>query len=245
MILRFETPLALTVLGLLASACVVPETDDTNDDLGMETEDTETDGSTDESDESESDSSSSSDDAESSSSSSSSDDVDTADTLEDTAESDTDGDQCECIPEQEDYEPPMMPTCGDMLCDSVNSADDPDEEFGKLVTNPEALECALIALRDRTPGIVAWSSSFNGGQFSDTGYVLIDATGEAIRREWGANDLSYDVDPALRFDLPEPSYYEDCLANPTDSERYYCLRAYPAPDPAPFVCEAGWSESDG
>lgn len=231
MSLPFETPLALALLGLLTCACTTPET--ANDELGNETTGTESGDAT---DETEFESSSEETDA----TESSSDDVDTVDTTDG-----TDGEPCECIAEQAEGETPMMPICGDELCGEVLVADDPMAEFGeKLVTTPEELECALTALRDRTPGIVTWSGSFNGGQFSDNGYILIYADGQAVRREWGANDLSYDVDPALRFDLLDPQHYTDCLALPTDDERYSCLRAYPSPNPPPVVCEAGWSESD-
>lgn len=216
---RFESPLAFALLGLLASACDKPEP---NDELGSETGDAESDDSTDGATET---------------GSSSSDTADTADT----STTDTgDGMECECIAEQPDYEAPMMPVCGEILCGSVREVDG-QEGVPELAT-PDELACALTALRDRTPGIVTWSSTFNGGQFSQTGYVLIYANGEAVRREWGANDLSYDVDPALRFQLHDAAYYDACLANPDDSARYYCLREYANPSIA--ECEAGWSESD-
>ncbi len=222
MLRHFETSLTLAMLGLLASACDAPASDETNDELGAEaSESDESDGSTG-----------------TESSTSSSDTADTADTTDTTT---SDGMECECIAEQPDYEPPMMPLCGETLCPTVSQVDG-QEGVPELAT-PEALVCALTALRERTPGIVTWSSTFNGGQFSDTGYVLIQANGEAVRREWGAEDLSYDVDPALRFELHDAAYYDACLADLDDSARYYCLREYPNPSLA--ICEAGWSESDG
>jgi hypothetical protein len=169
------------------------------------------------------------------------DETDDTESSSDDAESTTgDGLECECIPEQADNEQPMPPSCGEPLCDIV-SEEDGFEGVPTLAT-PEALECALTALRDRTPGYVRWGSVFNGGQFSEHGYVLIYANGEAVHREWGAQDLSYVVEPARRFELPDPSHYEACLANADDHERYYCLRQIPIPSIE--ECEAGWSESD-
>ncbi|MFV8750792.1 hypothetical protein ACNOYE_09600 [Nannocystaceae bacterium ST9] len=224
----------LASLLLIAQACDLGN-DEAN--ANDESQETETSSSSDSGSDSESSSSSSStDDAESTSSSSSSDDAET------TSSSSDDGvvrEECECIPDQELYDPPMMPTCGELLCPTVSQVDG-IEGVPELAT-PEALICALTALRDRTPGIVTWDSTFNGGQFSEHGYVLIYETGEAVFREWGANDLSYDVTPALRFELPAPEHYDACLANPDDYDRYYCLRQQPNPSLA--ICDAGWSES--
>jgi hypothetical protein len=227
----FPVPLSLALFGLLASACDTPEDNETNDEAETETE-TDT-GESDSTDGETESGTTSSDDAESSSSSTS-DDADTMDTA------DTGDPECECIAEQEEYEQPMLPLCGEPLCDVVNQVWD-DLESDPIVTTPEALECALTALRDRTPGYVQWGSDYNTGQFSEYGYVLIQDDGEAIWREWGANDLTYDASAALRFELPDPSHYDACLANPDAHERYSCLR-YP-PIPSLAECEAGWSDS--
>jgi hypothetical protein len=149
-----------------------------------------------------------------------------------------DGVECECIAEQDVEELPVFPTCGAPLCDPVVWYDD-EEGFSQL-ESVEAAECSLIALRDRTPGIVRWSSASGDGQFTNDGYVLIYADGSAVVRQWGNKDLVYEAGDAVHFELPEPAYYDDCLA----MMNYSCIGTGPHPSNeivALETCVEGWS----
>jgi hypothetical protein len=113
-------------------------------------------------------------------------------------------------------------------------------EAGFVVSNPEALDCALMALRDRSPGIVRWSWSENGGQFSDEGYILVQPEGTAVHRSWGANDLSWEASDARAGELPSAQHYEDCLAQTDTLARFDCLRELTITQPT--ICDEGWQD---
>jgi hypothetical protein len=158
---------------------------------------------------------------------------------------------CECIPDDsqqdtdadEDWDEPSSPTCGEDLCATVEATSDDDSEDSTLImiSNPEALDCALMALRDRKPGLVRWSWSDSIGQFSDTGYILVRIDGTAVHRRWGEEDLSWVADDARAGELPSAQYYDDCLANTDAGARFDCLRNVELAEPT--VCDAGWTIS--
>lgn len=161
---------------------------------------------------------------------------------------DTDGEGvCACIVDDPEGGPLSQPICGEELCPVVNAeppgCDTGCEPFEFTVTNPEALECALKALRDRTPGIVRWSWSENGGQFSDSGYVLIRGDGVAIRRGWGAHDICYVVGEARSGLMPDACAFAQCLAVASDELRFDCLRKFPLAPPS-GSCDDGWEDCD-
>lgn len=145
--------------------------------------------------------------------------------------------ECECIANQPLEELPSFPTCGEVLCDLVVWTT--DEGITDLAS-VEAAECALTALRDRTPGIVGWSASSNDDYDTSDGYVLIFDDGTAAIREWGTTGNDYHVGEGVRFELPEPAYYGDCLA----MMNYECIKMGPHPDNELVVletCVEGWS----
>jgi hypothetical protein len=155
---------------------------------------------------------------------------------------------CECILDEaevaEDASIPSLPTCGESLCGDVSgSCDGWCDESPFELPSPEALECALVALRDRTPGIVTWSWSGNAGQYDEDGYVLINADGTAVRRSWGWSDLLYQADQAELGALPPAEHFDACLADPDDLARFDCMRA--SLDSTLGVCDEGWSYSKG
>jgi hypothetical protein len=155
---------------------------------------------------------------------------------------------CECILDEaevaEDASIPSLPTCGEPLCGDVSgSCDGWCDESPFELPSPEALECALVALRDRTPGIVTWSWSGNAGQYDEDGYVLINADGTAVRRSWGWSDLLYQADQAELGALPPAEHFDACLADPDDLARFDCMRA--SLDSTLGVCDEGWSYSKG
>jgi len=157
---------------------------------------------------------------------------------------------CMCIlddPEGGLGDAPSLPTCGEALCPVVEAEEfdcfpDCGPDGGFMLPDPEALVCALTALRDRTPGIVRWHSSENGGQYSINGYVLIRDDGSAVRRFWGAEDLDYVVGDALFGTMPEACAFAQCLAASSAMVRFDCLRKFPLDHPL-GVCDDGWRVS--
>lgn len=155
---------------------------------------------------------------------------------------------CDCIvdetPVYDQAVPPQGPTCGESLCDVVvgSCLGYCDEYEPFILQDAAALQCALVALRDRTPGIVRWSWSEAGGQYDQSGYVLIHADGTAVRRAWGWHDLYYEVGAAAYGRLPSSDRYDECLAEPDDRARFDCLR-----DRLSMVlqvCDQGWNYSE-
>jgi hypothetical protein len=148
---------------------------------------------------------------------------------------------CECILDEDVSNPdlpPMSPTCGEPLCPLVSAVDNDD---GFMLDDRAPLDCALTALRDRTPGLLQFSYSESFGQFVDTGYVLILADGRAVRRGWGQQDLSFEVDEAKLGELRPVAQFEGCLADP-DSVAFGCLRQPLAGEDA--ICDEGWQFSE-
>lgn len=83
-----------------------------------------------------------------------------------------------------------------------------------------------------------WSWWENGGQYSETGYIVIQPEGTGVHRSWGAQDLAWEVSDARRGELPSAQHYEDCLIQSDDLARFDCLR-----DPVitePTICDEGW-----
>lgn len=156
---------------------------------------------------------------------------------------------CECILEEDHPgEPttPASPLCGEPLCADVAAGCGGARCGGEgrpfAIDDPAALECALTALRDRTPGIVTWSWSELGGQYDDAGYVLVNADGTAVRRRWGWDDLDYAAGDAVLGALPPPEHFDACLAEADDVARFDCLRG--ALDSTREVCDDGWTHSE-
>lgn len=174
------------------------------------------------------------------------------------SETETDGAPvCPCIePEEEGGwgDEPSLPICGEPVCPTVeigkignapiSPCDDAVKEGDAVpLMNPEALTCALTALRDRTPGLIGWNcGDHQGDMFSDSGYVLIGADGVAIRRHWGAYDLSWTVWRAEQGALPDPDVFEQCLASGDDATRWECLRNFLMGEPI-LVCDELWGVS--
>jgi len=172
-----------------------------------------------------------------------------ADTETDTAPPDTETAGpiagCECILDEEPKDlnsSPADPTCGEPLCNGVfgGCVDDFCDLGAPFeLEDPAALECALTALRDRTPGIVTWSFSEATGIITEDGYVLINEDGTAVRRNWVREDLTFNVYDAVLGELPPPEDYDACLADPDDLSRFNCLGATLPMELG--VCDEGWT----
>ena len=142
---------------------------------------------------------------------------------------------CMCIADQSmDQSTPLAPTCGTLLCPRA----DYDYDNPEQLPNTDDIDCALTALRDRTPGFVRWYVSSGGGQETDEGYILINADGTAVHRHWGNADLAFIADDAVFGELRPAADYDACLANADPLQRLACLRQTLASESA--VCDPGW-----
>jgi hypothetical protein len=152
---------------------------------------------------------------------------------------------CACIVDQPggDSESPQLPICGELLCPEIVA-----QSIGLVpvvnVNDPDALECAITALRDRSPGQLAWTQISAGDlQQSWYGYVLINEDGSVIRRTWFRSDVNLQVGDAEFGELEPPETYDACLQNPDISARFFCLETPLASVDA--VCDEGWSYPPG
>jgi hypothetical protein len=151
---------------------------------------------------------------------------------------------CACIvddPEGDWGTVPSDPLCGETLCPTIHAV----TSFwchDIKVMNPDALTCALTALRDRTPGLVRWTWEGEGGISGEAGYVLIQADGTAIRRHWGGYDLTYEVSDARWGTLPSACALEMCLAAGSEEVRFECVRNFRLAPPN-VTCDDGWQRS--
>lgn len=151
---------------------------------------------------------------------------------------------CECIIDEEPADPnrgPEGPTCGDSPCPYVTGECIGYCELDGVfeLANPAALECALVALRDRTPGIVVWSLVEDYGVYTYDGYLLVKADGTAVRRQWDREDLTFEVSDAVLGRLPPAAVLDACLAEPDDHTRFDCLRT--ELEQPTGVCDEGWT----
>lgn len=99
----------------------------------------------------------------------------------------------------------------------------------ELVFDEPALQCALEALRDGTPGRIQISEIDHWGDFSPNAdalvHVLEDRTAVLLGCTW------FDVSGADFSSLPEahvlatPDYYSACLEETTAPDRYTCMMA--------------------
>lgn len=144
-------------------------------------------------------------------------------------------DPCACINDQQPGPTqPMLPTCGEEICDMLLGEWNGPLEF----TNPDALECALAALRDRKPGLLRYDLDVEGNYAENSGYILILADGTAIVRRWGHEDLTFWVGHGVHVELPDPCAFAQCLVDPDDWTRFKCLDDFPYTQLT--VCDEGW-----
>lgn len=145
---------------------------------------------------------------------------------------------CDCIAQQEFGlgVTPTYPSCGEELCPQINA----HWEGEVVIDNPELLSCALMALIERTPGVLRWHYTENDGQFEDIGYLLIHDDGSAVRRDWGAQDLAFEISDAALGELQPAAVFEACLATPDPLTRWDCLRAELESEAA--ICDEGYFE---
>lgn len=139
---------------------------------------------------------------------------------------------CECITNQDedgdgqDNLGPLLPTCGVELCDNVDACIGEGCELPKteFAVDSAALECALMALRDQSPGLLMWSITDLPG-YTDFGYLLINDDGSAVRRDSRREDQSTNTDDAILGTPPTSAFYDACLAETDEQVRFECVRA--------------------
>lgn len=153
--------------------------------------------------------------------------------------------ECACILDEEPADPnsePSNPICGGSPCPRVvGECVDAYCELGGVfeLVDPTTLECALVALRDRTPGVLTWSFDEGSGIHTDDGYLLVNADGTAVRRHWDREDLNFEVSDAVLGPLPAAAVFDACLAEPDARTRFDCLRIE-LEQPA-ATCDEGWT----
>lgn len=153
--------------------------------------------------------------------------------------------ECACILDEEPADPnsePSDPICGGSPCPRVvGECVDAYCELGGVfeLVDPTTLECALVALRDRTPGVLTWSFDEGSGIHTDDGYLLVNADGTAVRRHWDREDLNFEVSDAVLGQLPAAAVFDACLAEPDARIRFDCLRIE-LEQPA-ATCDEGWT----
>lgn len=114
--------------------------------------------------------------------------------------------------------------CGGSLCSGEFGISCESECQGdEPIENEAALQCALEALRDRTPGKLGWFTSEFIGQFSSStdAYILDD--GHILLRRSGDADLCSYTGPDSAHTLADAAHFEGCLALATARERWTCL----------------------
>ncbi|WAS95450.1 hypothetical protein [Nannocystis punicea] len=155
-------------------------------------------------------------------------------------DTDTTGDEpldpaCACLADEA--------TCGAELCAGAGLNCEETCPDDQPVEDEAALQCALEALRDRTPGRISWYYREFFGQWAYNTQVYIQADGNAIVTQSGGMDLCDYSGPDTRHSLEEPAYFEACLALATSRERYDCLTEGLADELVVCVPEAQSCES--
>jgi hypothetical protein len=131
---------------------------------------------------------------------------------------------CECDPEVEEGCGPQVCPVAFLHCEqgcAVTSQG--DEEI-------EHMDCALAALRDRTPGFVAWVfTQDEDPSWSWTGVrIFADGSAAILRRVTGPCQAEDDpiavTGPDETILLKDAAYFDGCLAEADPLERFRCLQ---------------------
>ena len=157
---------------------------------------------------------------------------------------------CECVVDEDQQGvPPDIPACVELTCPVVRAelcygcdeGTTGEPETGGGEVDPSALDCALTALRDRSPGLLQWELDIDSGYGFDGGYVLIKEDGRAIVRTWSWLDLGGETQAAVLGELPASSEFDACLALDDEEQRFECLRSTSVS--SELVCDGRWDSS--
>lgn len=129
--------------------------------------------------------------------------------------------------------PPPLCTCdgGDcglspVLCDTIEAHCDGhcDQSFWAGVDNEAALQCALLALRDRTPGDIGWLAGIvSDGPDTEQSTLRILADGTVLRYPSFTTIFGSACGPDTHDTLKPPDYFSGCLAMPDPADRFLCM----------------------
>lgn len=128
-------------------------------------------------------------------------------------------DQCCCFAHSPECAEPTQ-----VLCEATVACDDIQAVFGGdvPVLNPEALECALTALRDRTPGqIRVMYSQAMSDTVSSWLFLYVQADGTVFENE-GTGPDEYAL-ALVHRSLPPADVFEQCLLEPDLAARLVCV----------------------
>jgi hypothetical protein len=125
--------------------------------------------------------------------------------------------------QDEAFENPQR-ICAEASFPANEFADDDLEELNDA--GKASLECILVALRDRTPGLVSWVDGERGDVFWESWSLTIASDGRARAAGRGDYDLESCSLETSVVELRRPDYFDDCLAQTSVEERRRCLIGY-------------------
>jgi len=118
--------------------------------------------------------------------------------------------------------------CGEeptqVLCEATVACDDiMHVSADNLVENPEALECALTALRDRTPGQIRVRSRYSLADVVDGWlFLYVQADGTVFANNGATADDPH-ASEIVHRQLPPADVFEQCLLEPDPATRLACV----------------------
>lgn len=132
-------------------------------------------------------------------------------------------DQCCCFAHAAGCEAPTQVLCeATVACDDVMVVS--EDENVDFVENPAALECALMALRDRKPGQIRVIQHWGMPEVqNDWSFLYVQADGTVFANRGYALDDPYAWE-IVRRSLPPAEMFEQCLLESDSAARLECVR---------------------
>ena len=116
----------------------------------------------------------------------------------------------------------------DAPCDAPQATCPEDQvecDAGDLqVTSAAGLDCVLQALADREGGAVSWAIDGAGGLTGSSHTLFVQTDGTAFASSYIYDDAGYSYTGVERRALQPAAYFSDCVAAPSDGERFACLQ---------------------
>ena len=111
--------------------------------------------------------------------------------------------------------------------------------YSQPVLDIEAVDCAVAALRDGTPGVIAFAQSVDLHYSGIEGFIRIGQNRTGLTRTWEYGDLDVSESEAVLVTLQDPAYFEACAAL-APYDRYECLKAWSQGDPLEICDQWMW-----
>lgn len=125
--------------------------------------------------------------------------------------------------------PPAECTCVGDTCESgpcpVVAGGCPQNCPTDFTVQEADLQCALEALRDGTPGVIAWNYTPNGGGVQEYGSITVLAGRKALRAASIDMGVCGGNEDTVYGDLRGPDFYTACLAEASPQDRFSCMQA--------------------